>query len=733
MDALSGVSASYQPSLLSIPPGIALSALLVVIAYAAVIHGAAELRAWFLLHSVSLVPYLLTLVLVPSIEDPELAATWFRVSASLVPFGAGAGAAFRLSLIGRQVGDDSGFRAARSFRYLILGGTLLLAPPIAFTSWVVEGARPGALGIFFATPGPLAPLWLAIILALPLAGFRAFVRTARAAGEGARRRQLRRAWIASFITMASTLDVAIAYGSDLVPIGWLLLGAGSVLSLRALLLEDLLRVRIIDARAPQLVLHLAGGVLLGWGVLELLDQRMPWWGQTIALIGAFASIRVAVAVTTLVVRGARLFQAPRDRLLAGLATRCRTSESEQALDETVASTVRLFAGVSAAILIPSGSDWGWNRGNGERLDDAAAPDPLLVGWLIGQSALFVDDPDREVPAELRSSLGALFAAHRARMIVPLRARDELLGLLVIGDEQLLKGFHLRFITRAAERIAEALSHIRIVRQVRERAAIAREVELAAQLQTSYLPIEAHRDLCRVRVAGIWRPATQCGGDFWAVYELGPGRALVVVGDVTGHGVSSAMVTAAVRGACDVAVRAAGGSLELPALLACLHAVVLRVGAERLHMSCLVAIVDATAGEISYLSAGHAAPYLVRGTDSGAGEAELEALVARGHPLGTAHPTPAKVARKAIRAGDLVVWYTDGITDAANRARETFGDRRLQRLLRGLPANSSPDAVVRILLDSVTLHRGEPSFDDDVTLVVARVREPDAPLAVSGET
>lgn len=749
MDAM-GVVASYQPSVLSVLPGIALAALLVVIAYAAVVRGAAELRGWFLIHTVGLLPYLLTMVLAPSVADRELMVPWFRVSAAMVPLAAAAGMAFRLAMIGRRpAARDPGdpavarraqrMRRAHLLRVLTVAGTLVVAVPTLATSWVVAGARPVGLGIFFATPGPLAPVWLAVSLTIALAGLRPFLHALRTAGDGPRRSQLRRIGIAGAITMGALVDVAVGYDPRLVPIGWLLLGAGSVLALRALVREDLLRVRAIDTRAPQLVLHLAGAVLLGGTVLQLLHQRLPWWGQAVALIGAFGSVRVAVAVVALVVRGARFFQSPRERLLAQFSVQCRAAESEQALDEAVAGVVTIAANVEASILVPSGSDWGWSRGNGERLDDAAAPDPLLVGWLIGESVLFVDDPDGHVPPELRASLGGLFRAHRARVLVPLRSRDELLGLLVVGGDQPLHSPALRFVTRVAERLADALAHVRIVRQVRERAAIAREVELAAQLQTSYLPIEAHRDLGRVRVAGIWRPATQCGGDFWAVYEIGPGRALVVVGDVTGHGVSSAMVTAAVRGACDVTVRTAGPAVELPTLLACLDAVVRRVGAERLHMSCLVSIVDATAGEVSFLSAGHASPYLVRGVDRG--DVDLEALVARGHPLGSGHPTPSKVARKALRPGDLLLWYTDGITEArgaslagegGNRGREPYGDRRLQRLLRGLPRDSSPDAVVHLLLDAVSLHRGEPTFDDDITLVVARVREPDAPIAVHGE-
>src|SRR6185295_17306010 len=127
--------------------------------------------------------------------------------------------------------------------------------------------------------------------------------------------------------------------------------------------------------------------------------------------------------------------------------------------------------------------------------------------------------------------------------------------------------------------------VRMAKRAAEHAALAREVELAAAVQQQLLPGKNPHVHGEVTVVGSWLPATRCAGDFWGVYPLAGGRVLVAIGDVTGHGVASATVTAAAAAACDVAVRRFGGELELGQLVTALEAAVRRVGGGQLAMSC----------------------------------------------------------------------------------------------------------------------------------------------------
>jgi sigma-B regulation protein RsbU (phosphoserine phosphatase) len=295
-----------------------------------------------------------------------------------------------------------------------------------------------------------------------------------------------------------------------------------------------------------------------------------------------------------------------------------------------------------------------------------------------------------------------------------------------------------------------LLHARLALRAAERAALAREVELAATVQAELLPGPGPHVHGALTVVGSWQPATRCAGDFWTVMALGePERrddrddrpVLIAIGDVTGHGVASAMVTAAAIGACDVCVRRRGAALDLGELIAALDAAVRRVGGGELAMTCFVAIFDPAARELRFVSCGHTAPYLCRapalpadpaGAASPEGPSshraiELHALVARGNPLGSGLAVSARVQHRSLQPGDLVVWYTDGVVEAQDPAGVAFGDRKLQNLLKKLDRQRlAPVAVHELVQRSVAAHRAGRPLADDETLVVAQLAREAAP-------
>jgi sigma-B regulation protein RsbU (phosphoserine phosphatase) len=232
------------------------------------------------------------------------------------------------------------------------------------------------------------------------------------------------------------------------------------------------------------------------------------------------------------------------------------------------------------------------------------------------------------------------------------------------------------------------------------------------------------------VIGSWQPATRCAGDFWTVTPLGEPSpeaqasgtddrpVLIAIGDVTGHGVASAMVTAAAIGACDVCVRRSGHALDLTELIGALDAAVRRVGGGGLAMTCAAAILDPARHEIRFVSCGHTAPYLCRPTDRAI---DLHALVGRGNPLGRRVPEAVRVQHRALEPGDLVVWYTDGVVEAQDPAGAAFGDRRLQHLLKKLDRQRLTPLLVHDLVhSSIAAHRAGRPRGDDETLVVAQL-------------
>jgi serine phosphatase RsbU (regulator of sigma subunit) len=702
-------STSYEPHLLSLPFAFAPAAMMVVIAYAIVMRGEPVLRGWMLLHFVALMPYSVVMALSPSVTSPVAADAMFRIAAAFIPMAAAAGAGFQLALLGNK--------RWRPFQWAGMAIAIVWIVVNALTDVAVGGVYRLDAGLWYATAGRHAGL---VVITMAVTATPGFVMLARAAGRSKpshERRQLRLVLVANLVTYAGLTDVALAYHVGVFPLGWLLSGVGSALVVRALIVEDLLRVRAVDTTVPQILVHLGLALLTGWTALALLGTGLRWWGATMTLVICFAGARVTIAVVGLVNRGARSGENTLDRLLAQLVQRGRTMRSELDVAQLAIDIIELGLGTRVDVLVAAAEDYGWTSA-GKRLADANAPDPLLGAWLVERHGAIFDDDVANVPADLHDLLRAVFERAKASTLVPVASHDELLALVLVPETaKHVRGRQLAFLERAAERLGEGLVHARMAQRAEARATLAREVELAATVQAQLLPGKGPHVHGDVTIVGSWLPATRCAGDFWGVYPLGNTRVLVVIGDVTGHGVASATVTAAAAAACDVTVRRRGPTLELGALVAALDAAVLRVGGGELSMTCFAAILDPEARVVDYVSCGHTTPYVCRANDK---EIELTALVGRGNPLGSGSPTSPKVQQRALRAGDLVVWYTDGVIEAQDPAGEPFGDRRLQRMLRRLDRTAlAPPAVHDLVHASVAAHRSGRPRSDDETLVVAQ--------------
>jgi serine phosphatase RsbU (regulator of sigma subunit) len=722
-------STSYEAHLLSLPFALAPAAMLIVIAYTAVMRGAPVLRGYLLVHCAALLPYSTAVMLSPSVTSPEVTEQLFRFGACTIPLAAAAGTGFQLALA----------RKHRRYRRLVW---VLIASSLV---WVVIGSTTNAAidgiqrlsGFYYPKAGPWA--WLALLhtVVLSAPGFLALTHVALRSKPSDERRQLRAALLANSVTYAGLVDVLLAYGVGVFPLGWLLSGTGSLLVVRALVVEDLLRVRAVDTTAPRLVLHFAGALVLGWVCLAQIPN-VPWWGATMILGLCFVGVRNTITTFALIDRGARE-GGPLVRLIAQFVTRSRVLTDPHPISQLAIDVIDLGVGLRAQVLIAAEEDWGWTTLTAPatvaasmfpetlrparplidgRITDDHAPDPLLMSWLAEHRApLFHDDLD-VVPADLRDVAERLFEHNKARAIVPVRSTDEVLALIVIPQAgPRLRGRSLAFVERIAERLAEAMLHARMAKHAASRAALAREVALAATVQGELLPSKAPHVIGAITIVGAWQPATRCAGDFWTVHPLANDRVLVTIGDVTGHGVASAMVTAAAVGAVEVFVRRAANH-DLAQLASALDTAVRRVGGGELAMTCFAAILDPHGRTISYVSCGHTAPYLCRPASKAI---ELHAVVGRGNLLGVGVPGSPKVQQRPFEAGDLIVWYTDGVIEAQDPAGKPYGDRRLQHLLRKLdPARLAPRAVHDMILAGVTAHRQGQPLADDETVVIAHL-------------
>lgn len=238
----------------------------------------------------------------------------------------------------------------------------------------------------------------------------------------------------------------------------------------------------------------------------------------------------------------------------------------------------------------------------------------------------------------------------------------------------------------------------------------RQMDLARTVQETLLPTAPVR-FGGFEMAGKSVMMSQVGGDYFDLIPRGGGRFLVVVGDVSGHGLSAAIVVSMVKSAF---LLLAETTMETNEMLVAINDVMFKTLARKKLMTCLLGSLDTETGELRYSNAGHNFPWL--GSSSGIGSFVKQTNL----PLGSMRNRPYKIDSVTIPPGGTLVMFSDGITEAADPANVILGYERLGEFLRKSSCGASPESATEDLLDFVRAYsRGVPWQDDVTVLVVKR--------------
>ena len=256
----------------------------------------------------------------------------------------------------------------------------------------------------------------------------------------------------------------------------------------------------------------------------------------------------------------------------------------------------------------------------------------------------------------------------------------------------------------------------LLRQTAEKATMEKELEVARTIQETLVPQEDTVDRGHIKLAGYFQPASQCGGDWWTWHELNDGRILVVIGDVTGHGVPSAMITAAAKAACDTVRAMTNDRITVTLLLEIMNRAIFESAKRKFVMTCFASIIDPKTKKISFGNAGHNFPYLYRVVN---GRGEFGCLMTRGNRLGDMMESKYVEQTMDLMANDVLVWYTDGIVECENDRGEEYGEKRFRASIRRAAAED-PGQLRDTVVKASMQFFGETPRKDDITMVVARV-------------
>jgi serine phosphatase RsbU (regulator of sigma subunit) len=329
--------------------------------------------------------------------------------------------------------------------------------------------------------------------------------------------------------------------------------------------------------------------------------------------------------------------------------------------------------------------------------------------LTEKKSLLVLDTSQD--ERLRSSMTLVQEGVRSLMAVPLQTSDRVTGLIYVDMPDIVRPFtteDLTLLTVLANVAAIRIEHARLVEVEQAERVMARQLEQAAEIQRNLLPREAPR-VAGLDIAGGSVPCQSVGGDYFDYVEMPGGRLAVMVGDVAGKGMSAALLMSSLQARVQVLVEE---SQPLAALVTRLNRSVAAACPENRFITFFMAAVDPASGEFSYVNAGHNPPMLVRA--SGA----VEKLAEGGPIMGILKQIAYGEAQGRLEPGDLLVIYSDGVTEAQNLAEEEFGEERLERELAAWRGQQSA-AIVAGIHKALEKFVGEAPAADDITLVAVR--------------
>jgi serine phosphatase RsbU (regulator of sigma subunit) len=301
--------------------------------------------------------------------------------------------------------------------------------------------------------------------------------------------------------------------------------------------------------------------------------------------------------------------------------------------------------------------------------------------------------------------------------VPIAADQVAKGILVVGDKESRHGVgpfpesDRRTLELLANQAAIALDNAELHRQGLEKERLEHEIVLASEIQKRILP-KGVPDVPGFDLAGWNRPARHVGGDYFDFLPLPDADHLgVVVGDVSGKGVSAALLVSTLHSALRLLAERMG---ILPELFFRLNRHILDSSAPNRFITLFVAELDPATGELSYLNAGHNPGVLLR--RSGA----IERLGSGGLPLGLMPGGSWRLERLALAPGDLLCLYSDGITEATRPDDDEFGLERLEALLEAGRTLPIDELVARIGDAVFDFSEGLPQGDDQTVLLLRRL-------------
>jgi phosphoserine phosphatase RsbU/P len=291
-------------------------------------------------------------------------------------------------------------------------------------------------------------------------------------------------------------------------------------------------------------------------------------------------------------------------------------------------------------------------------------------------------------------------------------KREAVGVLYV-DSHIIGGTitetSIRLLESLAFEATKSLESVRLMHEEREKKQIEQELGVARQVQVALSPT-AFKVPDYFEIAAHNIPSRYVGGDFYDFISLRDNRSAFALGDVSGKGVAAGLLAAMAQGALQAQFTS---NMPLAEVVSNLNKVLVQRSDSNRFITLFCATLDPD-GHFTYINAGHNLPVLARASG------ETETLTTKSVLLGAFDFVEYKPRQTRLTTGDVVVMFTDGVTEAVDANNQMLGDERLEELVKE-SVSLSAEEIKQIILDEVLSFTAGLPQGDDITLIVLKMK------------
>lgn len=350
-----------------------------------------------------------------------------------------------------------------------------------------------------------------------------------------------------------------------------------------------------------------------------------------------------------------------------------------------------------------------------------------IGWNKVMEATFALTEKFVFLGLLALGLGIAFSIVFARRLTaPILRLFEATKRVAMGDFRLnlvdvndrSRGDEINALTQSFQVMSGKITDL--IQESMKKVTLENELAIASAVQQNLIP-PAHFENGKIHIRSHYQSASECGGDWWGFFGVG-NRISLMIADATGHGLPSALITAAARSCFSVMAKLAqedsAFAFSPGGMLSYANRVVYDASLGKINMTFFIAVLDLDAQTLSYSNAGHNPPWLFQNRD---GKFVAKSLMAQGPRLGEKRDVvDFEEQTVSIQPQDILFLYTDGLVEGKNSEGEQFGKKRVRKIVEEKVAQG-PEQIVQDLVAQFLAHNGTKPLDDDLTIAAAQIR------------